>query len=63
MALNVFNLTSSNSQPDIGAVVIVSVFPIKKTSKFNFPLYFGFGYMLKSGDWFTLLGPGVQFNF
>ena len=63
IALNVFNLTSSSSQPDIGAVVIASVLPLKAKSKFNFPLYFGFGYMLKSSDWFTLLGPGVQFNF
>jgi hypothetical protein len=63
LVLNVFNLTSSSSQPDIGAVVIGSILPLKPESKFNFPLYFGFGYMLKSNDWFALLGPGVQFNF
>ena len=63
LALNVFNLTSSNSQPDIGAVAIGSVLPLKTESKLNFPLYFGFGYMLKSSQWFTLIGPGIEFNF
>jgi hypothetical protein len=63
MALNLFNLESSASQPDVAAVVIGSLLPLKPASKFNFPLYLGFGYMLKSGQWFTLLGPGVQFNF
>jgi hypothetical protein len=63
LVLNVFNLTASSSQPDIGAVVIGSILPLKADSKFNFPLYLGFGYMLKSSDWFALLGPGVQFNF
>jgi hypothetical protein len=63
IALNIFNLTSSSQQPDIGAVVIGSILPLKPKSKFNFPLYLGFGYQLRSGEWFTLLGPGVQFNF
>ncbi len=63
MALNIFNLQSSNEQPDIAAVVIGSIYPLKPERKFNFPLYFGCGYMLRSGNWFTLLGPGVQFNF
>ncbi len=63
MALNIYNLTSSDSQPDIAAVVIGSVLPLKPDSKFNFPLYIGCGYMMKSGKWFSLLGPGVQFNF
>lgn len=63
MALNIFNLQSPNEQPDIAAVVIGSIYPLKPERKFNFPLYFGAGYMLRSGNWFTLLGPGVQFNF
>jgi hypothetical protein len=63
MALNIFNLESTNAQPDIAAVIIGSIYPLKPERKFNFPLYFGGGYMLRSGNWFTLLGPGVQFNF
>jgi hypothetical protein len=63
LVLNILNLSSSNSQTDIGAVAIASILPLKAESKFNFPLYFGFGYMLKSNNWFSLIGPGVQFNF
>ncbi len=63
IALNVFNLTATNQQPDVGAVAIGSILPLKPERKLNFPLYLGFGYLLRSGEWFTLLGPGIEFNF
>lgn len=63
MVLNLLSPATSAAPVDVGAVVIASLLPMKQDSKFNFPIYFGTGYLFRSGSWFSLVGPGVQFNF
>ena len=62
IALNAFNF-NENSDRDVGLVVLGSVFPTKMSSRFSFPLYVGFGYLLKDAKWFYILGPGIQVRF
>jgi hypothetical protein len=61
-ALNAFNF-NENSDRDVGLVVLGSVFPTKISSRFSFPLYLGYGYLLKDNRWFYILGPGIQVRF
>ena len=64
IALNAFSsITNTNGEDDIGIVVLASFRPLRPDSKVNFPIYGGFGYLLKSESMFLLIGPGVQFNF
>lgn len=62
IALNAFNF-SENSDRDVGLVALGSVFPTKMSARFSFPLYVGFGYLLKDAKWFYILGPGIQVRF
>ncbi|HRH33874.1 MAG TPA: hypothetical protein PKY12_02400 [Catalimonadaceae bacterium] len=62
IALNAFNF-SENSNRDVGLVALGSVFPTKMSARFSFPLYLGFGYLLKDAKWFYILGPGIQVRF
>lgn len=62
IALNAFNF-SENSNRDVGLVGLASVFPTKMSARFSFPLYLGFGYLLKDAQWFYILGPGIQVRF
>lgn len=62
IALNAFNF-SENSDRDVGLVALGSVFPTKMSARFSFPLYLGFGYLLKDAKWFYILGPGIQVRF
>jgi len=63
LALNILSFASDNTTPDIAPVGILSLTPFGRNNRFQFPLYFGGGYLLKSGHWFFLMGPGIQFNF
>ncbi len=63
IALDIFNLSDNNKQRDLGFVVLGSLFPVRKESKFSFPLYAGCGYLLKNNTFFVVFGPGVTFNF
>ncbi|MFN6946799.1 MAG: hypothetical protein ACK4ND_17765, partial [Cytophagaceae bacterium] len=64
IALNAFNFSDDpNVTRDIGVVVIGSLLPIRRDSKFSIPLYAGGGYLLKNSSWFIIFGPGIQFNF
>ncbi|WMJ75195.1 hypothetical protein RCC89_18795 [Cytophagaceae bacterium ABcell3] len=64
IALNAFNFSEDpNVTRDIGIVVLGSLLPVRKDSKFSIPLYVGGGYLLKNNTWFLILGPGIQFNF
>jgi hypothetical protein len=61
IALNAFDFTNSSPESrDIGAVVLGSLFPTRTGSRFSFPLYGGFGYKLRAGQFFFLFGPGIQ---
>lgn len=62
IALDAFNF-SENSNRDVGLVALASVFPTKMSARFSFPLYLGFGYLLKDANWFYILGPGIQVRF
>ena len=63
LALNALNL-SSTSTSDLGVVIMGTIQPFRKNAKFSVPIfYLGYGYFVKSGKFFTILGPGLQFNF
>ena len=62
IALNAFNFTEDSNR-DVGLVALASVFPTKMNARFSFPLYLGFGYLLKDSKWFYILGPGIQVRF
>ncbi len=60
LALNAFNFSDNSVDRDIGLVVLGSVFPTKTGAKLSFPLYGGFGYFVRDGSFFWVLGPGIQ---
>ena len=62
LALNALNLSNSTST-DLGIVVMGTIQPFRKNTKFSVPIYFGYGYFVKSGKFFEILGPGLQLNF
>lgn len=64
LAINAFNFNNDvNIQRDVGLVVLGSIFPTRTGSKFSFPLYGGFGYLLNAERWFVVFGPGIQISF
>lgn len=64
IALNAFNFRDSEDiKRDIGLVVMGSVEPMRKSTKFSVPIYLGFGYLLKQGDLFFIFGPGISISF
>lgn len=64
IALNAFNFSSAaTNERDLGLVVLGSITPINKSSKFSIPIYVGGGYLLKASSWFVVFGPGIQVNF
>ncbi|MFI5221697.1 MAG: hypothetical protein ACHQK8_05185 [Bacteroidia bacterium] len=62
LALNALNL-STTASTDLGIVIMGTVQPFRKNAKFSVPIYLGYGYFVKSGRFFEILGPGLQFNF
>jgi hypothetical protein len=60
IALNAFNFSSKSSNQDIGLVVLGSLYPTKKETKFSFPLFLGGGYFLKEKRWMFMIGPGIR---
>jgi hypothetical protein len=60
LALNAFNFSGGNVDRDVGLVVVGSIFPVNPDRKLNFPLYVGFGYLLKAQQPFFLIGPGIS---
>jgi hypothetical protein len=60
LALNAFNFSSGNVDRDVGLVIVGSIFPVNPERKLNFPLYIGFGYLLKAQQPFFLIGPGIS---
>ncbi len=62
IALNAFNFTEDSNR-DVGLLALASVFPTKMNARFSFPLYLGFGYLLKDAKWFYILDPGIQVRF
>ncbi len=62
LALNAFNF-SENITRDLGIVILGSVYPTRRDTKFSFPLYAGGGYLLNRKSWFWLFGPGIRVSF
>ncbi|TAH20551.1 MAG: hypothetical protein EAZ08_05650 [Cytophagales bacterium] len=62
LALDAFNLRDTNTNRDLGIVVIGSLYPSRRDAKLSFPLFLGFGYLVKQERWFYLLGPGIRVN-
>jgi hypothetical protein len=60
LALNAFNFSSGDVNRDVGLVIIGSIYPINREAKLSFPLYMGFGYLLKAQQPFFLIGPGIS---
>ncbi len=68
LALNAFNLSEGM---DLGVVVLGSVYPTTKDTKFSFPLYLGAGYNISGSDeklspaqrFFFMIGPGIRVRF
>lgn len=63
LAQNAFNFNPDVRDRDLGLVVIGSLYPTRKDSKLNFPLYGGGGYFLTQSKFFFLIGPGIRVNF
>ncbi|MFN3404840.1 MAG: hypothetical protein ACK40G_12140 [Cytophagaceae bacterium] len=61
IALDVFNVNAR--QRDLGIIVMGSLLPLRKDTRFTFPLYLGGGYLLQNDRFFLVFGPGIQFNF
>jgi hypothetical protein len=62
IALDAFNLNANSTNRDLGMVIIGSVYPSRRDAKLSFPLFLGFGYLVKQERWFYLLGPGIRVN-
>ncbi len=60
LALNAFNFNTTNDNRDLGIVVLGSVYPSRRDLKLSFPLFGGFGYLIRETKWFFLVGPGVR---
>lgn len=60
LALNAFNFNTTNDNRDLGLVVLGSVYPSRRDLKLSFPLFGGFGYLVREARWFFLVGPGVR---
>jgi hypothetical protein len=60
LALNAFNFNTTNDNRDLGLVVLGSVYPTRRDVKLSFPLFAGFGYLIRDTRWFFLIGPGVR---
>lgn len=63
LALNAFNFNVNNTYRDLGIVILGSLYPTRKDTKFSFPLYMGGGYLLNKKSWFWVFGPGIRVSF
>lgn len=62
IAINAFNFAEQANR-DVGLVLIGSVYPIASTNRLAFPLYCGFGFLMKEKKLFSLIGPGIRVQF
>lgn len=64
IAINAFNFSpQAEANRDVGLVVMGSLYPISSTNKLSFPLYCGFGFLMKEKKLFSLIGPGIRVQF
>ena len=62
LAQNAFNF-NPDAQRDLGILAITSINPIRRTGKFSFPLFGGFGYFMQDNSFFFMIGPGIHVSF
>ena len=62
LAQNAFNF-NPDAQRDLGILAITSIYPIRRTGKFSFPLFGGFGYFMQDNSFFFMIGPGIHVSF
>jgi len=60
LAINAFDFRATESQRDLGIVILGSLYPTTKDVKLTFPLYFGGGYYLNKEKLFFVVGPGIR---
>lgn len=62
LAQNAFNF-NPDAERDLGILAITSINPIRRTGKFSFPLFGGFGYFMQDNSFFFMIGPGIRVSF
>lgn len=60
IALDAFNFSENAANRDVGLVLLGSVYPTSSRNKLSFPIYLGYGYLLKQKKGFFLVGPGIR---
>lgn len=62
IAIDAFNFSENADDRDVGLVIVGSVHPAinNPNSRLTFPLYIGFGYLMKEQKLFSLIGPGIR---
>ncbi|MEM7573132.1 MAG: hypothetical protein AAF433_09540 [Bacteroidota bacterium] len=62
LALDAFNFSDNSNNRDLGAVALLSLYPLRTeySSRLSFPLYLGGGYFLNDRKWFFVFGPGIR---
>lgn len=63
IALDAFNFSENSANRDVGLVILGSLYPTSSENKLSFPLYAGFGYLLREQRTFFLIGPGIRVRF
>ncbi|MEP0365386.1 MAG: hypothetical protein ABJN36_07885 [Cyclobacteriaceae bacterium] len=64
IAIDAFNFSENAQNRDVGLVVIGSIYPSSGANrKLTFPLYAGFGFLMKEEKFFSLIGPGIRVRF
>lgn len=62
IAINAFNFAETSTR-DVGLVLMGSLYPTSSGNKLSFPLYGGFGFLMKEKKLFSLIGPGIRVQF
>ncbi len=60
IALDAFNFSENSSNRDLGLVFLGSLYPTSSENRLSFPLFVGYGYLLKQKKTFFLVGPGIR---
>lgn len=60
IALDAFNFQENTTNRDVGLVAMGSIYPTSSQNKLSFPIFLGYGYLLKQKRGFFLVGPGIR---
>lgn len=63
VAIDAFNFSENANNRDVGLVLIGSLYPTSSENRLSFPLYVGYGYLLRQDKSFFLIGPGIRVRF